>query len=175
MQLEDILFDSSRRTADMAVSAIGDNPEIFKKFLNLALADRGRYTMRAARVVQLAAGRHPGLVLPYIRDVIHKLPGFKTDGLKRSVAKLLAEQSFSLDEDTLGVLTVVCFKWLADPLEKAAMKVYAMDILYKVALLYPEIKPELISTIEEQFPRSTVAVVSHGKKITALLYKQKKQ
>ncbi len=105
MELEDILFDSSRRTADMAVSAIGDNPEIFKKFLDLALADRGRYTMRAARVVQLAAGRHPELVLPYIRDVIHKLPGFKTDGLKRSVAKLLAEQSFSLDEDTLGILT----------------------------------------------------------------------
>ena len=33
MELEDLLFDSSRRTADIAVNTIGSNPGLFKKML----------------------------------------------------------------------------------------------------------------------------------------------
>jgi len=52
------------------------------------------------------------------------------------------------------------------------MKVYAMEILYKVSQFYPDIQSELISTIEDQLPRSTVAVKSRGKQVLAKLYKQ---
>ncbi len=53
MDLRDLFSDSSRKTADIAVAAIGNNPEILKKVLDFALEDRGVYAMRAARVVNL--------------------------------------------------------------------------------------------------------------------------
>jgi hypothetical protein len=172
MDLEDLLFDSSRRTADIAVSAIGDNPEIFKKFLDFAMQDNGRYAMRAARVVQLASYNYPELIRPYIKEIIHKLPTFKNDGLRRNFLKILTERSLNLDEDTLWILVNVSFDYLISPSEKPAMKVYAMEILYKISQFYPDIQSELISTIENQLPRSTVAVKSRGKQVLAKLYKQ---
>lgn len=172
MDFEDLLFDSSRRTADIAVSAIGDNPEIFKKFLDFAMQDKGRYAMRAARVVQLATTNHPELIRPYIKEIIFELPAFKNDGLRRNFLKILTEPSLNLDEDTLGILVNVSFNYLVSPSEKPAMKVYAMEILCNISQFYPDIRSELISTIEDQLPRSTTAVKSRGKQVLTKLYKQ---
>jgi hypothetical protein len=172
IDLENLLFDSSRRTADIAVSLIGDYPEIFKKFLDFAIRDNGQYTMRAARVIQLACHNHPELIRPYIKEIIHILPTFKSDGLRRNFLKILTERSLNLDEDTLGILVSLSFDYLISPFEKPALKVYAMDILYKISQFCPDIRPELISTIEDQIPRSTMAVKSRGKQILSKLYKQ---
>jgi hypothetical protein len=172
MDLKDLLFDSSRRSADMAVSVIGNNPEIFRKFLDFAMQDNSRYAMRAARVIQIASHNYPELVRPYLKEIILRLPDLKNDGLKRGMAKILIERSFDHDEETLGILVATCFDWLMDPAQKPAIKVYSMEILYKVSQVYPEIKNELISSIEEQLPRSGTAVKSRGKQILAKFYKQ---
>lgn len=170
--MKDLLFDSSRRTADMAVGVIGNNPEIFKKMLDFALEDKNLYAMRAARVIQLASHNHPELVRPYLKEIIFRLPNLKNDGLKRGMAKILIERSYSHDDETLGILVSTCFDWLMSPAEKPAIKVYAMEILYKISKFYPEIQPELISSIEDQLPRSTIAVKTRGKQIIKKLYKQ---
>lgn len=171
MDLHDLLFDSSRRTADMAVSAISNNPEFFRKMLDFAMLDKAPFAMRAARVVQLASHNHPELIRNYLNEIVRKLPTFATDGLKRGFAKILTERSLDYDDETLGILVKTSFDWLMNPSEKAAIKVYAMEILYKISQFYPDIKPELISSIENQIPRSTMAVKSRGKEILAKLYR----
>ncbi len=171
IDLENLLFDSSRRTADIAVSIIGKNPQIFREFLDFALQDKGQYSMRAARVVQLSSHNHPELIRPFLKEIIHKLPTYNNDGLRRSMLKLLAERLLNTDEETKGILVSYAFETLMNPTEKPAMKVYAMDILFKISIEYPGIQPELISTIEDQIPRSTIAVKSFGKKVLKKLYK----
>jgi hypothetical protein len=172
MELKELLSDSSRRTADIAVGLIGDNPEIFKKFLEFAMEDKGPYAMRAARVVQLANKNHPELIRPYTKDIILKFNSFHNDGLRRNILKIFTERSLNPDEDSFGKLIEIGFNSLTDPAEKAAMKMYAMVILYKISQFYPEIKTELIATIENQLPRSSAAVKSGGKQILSKLYKQ---
>jgi hypothetical protein len=172
LDLEDLLFDSSRRTADIAVGLIGDNPEIFKKFLDFALDDKTPYAMRAARVVQLSSHQHPELIRPYLKEIIHKLPYLKSDGLRRGFLKIFTERSLDLDEESFGILADTTFNCLNNPAEKPAMKVYSMEILFRISDFYPEIKPELISTIENQLPHSTAAIKSAGKKLLRKLYIQ---
>ncbi len=172
MELKDLLFDSTRRTADIAVGLIGDNPEIFKKFLDFALEDKTPYAMRAARVVQLAGGRHPELLRPYTKELLRKFNSFRNDGLRRSILKIFTERSLNLDDESLGILVDIGFNCLTNPVEKPAMKMYSMVILYKISQFYPEIKPELISTIEDQMPRCSAAVKSVGRQTLAKLYKQ---
>ncbi len=172
MELEDLLFDSSRKTADIAVSIIGENPEIFKKFLDFAMLDKDQFSMRAARVIWLSAHDQPWLVKPYIREIIQKLPNFKNDGVKRCLTKMLTEQSIDQNDETLGILANSCFNWLSEPTEKAAMKVYAIEILYQISKKYPELQNELIAAIEAQMPRSASAVKNRGSKILTKLYRE---
>jgi hypothetical protein len=171
MELDDLLFDSSRKTADFAVDFIGCNHGLFKNVLDFALQDKSKFAMRASRVVCLAANRHPELIRPYINDLAAKLHTFKTDGLKRNVAKIISESSFAEHEEISGILIHTCFSWLNNPAEKSAVKVYAMDILYKATRYYPEIIPEFISTIRMQLPEATISVNSHGKKVLKKLLK----
>jgi hypothetical protein len=168
--IKDLLFDSSRKTSDVATSVVGDDPVRFKMMLDLALQDKHPYAMRAARVVNFVALKYPELIAPYINDLIRRLPKLKNDGLKRSIAKTLAEQSFEIDEDALGLLVDLCFKWLNDPQEKVALKVYSMDVLYKISQSYPDLKPELISSIENELPKSSDAVGNRSKKMLKKLY-----
>lgn len=171
-ELEEILFDSSRKTADFAVSMIGNNPEIFKIFLDFAMLDRNQFSMRAARVIYLSAHNHPELVRPFIKEIILNLPNFHNDGVKRCLTKILTERSIDQEEEILGLLVSTCFSWLSESAEKAALKVYAMEILYRISKRYPDIQAELIAAIEELMPRSAAAIRNRGEKILAKLYRE---
>ena len=61
MSLTEILFDSSRAAADMAVDVIRQKPEMFKEAYELCMAQEGKMAMRAARVVQLVSESDPEL------------------------------------------------------------------------------------------------------------------
>jgi len=172
MELEDLLVDSSKITAEMAVHTIGENPVLFKKVLDFALEDKEQYAMRAARVIHLTATSHPELIKPYLIQIIQALPGFKTNGLKRSMTRMLTEHCTEIDEESQGILIDVCFNNLMDLNEKIVLKIYSMDILYEISQQYPEIKRELISSIETQLPYSSNAFKSRGKKMIKKLYKE---
>ena len=59
MSLEEILFDSSRAAADMAVDIISQKPEMFDEAYRLCMAQNGTMALRSARVVQLVAEEYP--------------------------------------------------------------------------------------------------------------------
>ena len=170
MELEDLLFDSSRLTAEMAVHTIGKDPALFKKVLDFALENNDQYTMRAARVIHLTATNHPELIRPYLNKIIHALSGFENDGLKRSMTRILSEHCTDINEESQGILVDVCFNFLTDPDEKVALKIYSMDILYNLSQQYPDIKKELISSIENQLPYASAAIKSRGEKMMKKLY-----
>ncbi len=175
MELEDLLIDSSRITADMAVHTIGENQALFKKVLDFALEDNNQYAMRAARVIHLTATNHPELIRPYLNKIIHALSGFKNDGLKRSMTRILSEHCTELNEESHWILIDVCFNYLMDPNEKIALKIYSMDILYNISQQYPDIKKELISCIENQLPYASAAIKSRGEKMIRILRLEEKR
>ena len=172
MDLEDLFFDSSRRTVDIAVNTIGDNPEIFKKILDFALEDKERFAMRAARAIQMSVTKYPKIVRPYLKDIIGQMDKFKTGGLKRSFAKMISELDWDFDEDTLGILAETCFKWINDSNEEIAIKIYSQDILYRISEIYPELKHELITVLEHNYPHSSVAIKSRSRKMIKKLHKE---
>lgn len=172
MDLKDLLSDSSRKTIDIAVAFISDNPQRFEKVLDFAMQDEDQYAMRAARVINLVALKYPSLIQPHLSKLIINLDKFRNNGLRRGVLKTISEQPFGYDEDVLGKLVDVCFTWFNDPGEEIAVKVYALDVLYRTSTFFPEIKPELISSIENELPRASKGVHSRGLKMLATLYKE---
>ena len=172
MELEKLLIDSSKITADMAVHTIGDNPVLFKKVLDFALEDRDVFAQRASRVIQLCTSKYPHLIQPHLNEIITSLPGFQNGGLKRNVLRLLSQRTNEFTEEQQGILLDVCFKFIMNSDEKPAIKVYAMDILYDISNQYPDLKNELISTIKSQMPTASAGIKSRSQKMLKKLYKE---
>ena len=172
MDTKELFPDTSRRTADIAVSVICNNPEIFKNVLDLAFEDNGVFAMRAARALNLAAVKRPELVRPFLNDIAVKLPTFKTGGVKRCLLKTISERSFDYDENTLGLLVNICFDWVNDPQEEIAIKVYALEVLYRTSQFHPDLKPELIACIERLMPEASSGIKVRGKRYLKRLYRE---
>jgi hypothetical protein len=173
--LQELLSDSSRRSIDMAVSIVGNNVHIFKNMLDVALLDRGKLTMRAARVVNFSANQYPHLIAPYLTEIVKKLHKFKHDSLRREMTKTLAEYPGEFEDESNSILLEICFNWFLDPEEKIAIKVYTLDILYRISKIYPDLKVELISAIEQQLPYASPGMKSRSIKMLQKLYRESNQ
>ena len=97
----------------------------------------------------------------------------ESEGPRRSFLKILADVPCDLNEDQKGMLANVCFDWIQSENQPVAIKVYCMQILAGIAESEPDLKPELISVIEEQIPRGSAGIKAQGKKILKKLYKEK--
>jgi hypothetical protein len=172
MELEDLLADSSRKTAELAVNFVGNDEALFKKMLDFALLDRNHFSMRAARVIQMATAKHPELIKPFVPILVTLLSEFKVEGLRRSTLRILADYIDELTEKEDGTLMDACFKFILDFNQKPAIIVYSMDILYALSNKYPDIKPELISCIENQLPVSSAGIKSRSQKMLRKLYQE---
>jgi len=172
MELENLLFDSSKETVIRAAKLVGESPDRFKTVLDFALLDKPQFAMRATRVIDLVAEKNPDLLMPFISDIVRNISEYKTIGLKRGIARIFSEQNYNYDEDTAGRLVHTCFEWLNDPAEAIALKIYSMTILYKISNTYPDIKPELISSIENEIPKNSPAIRGRGRRILKRLYKE---
>lgn len=172
MELEVLLVDSSKITADMAVFTIGKDPILFKKVLDFALEDKDVFAQRASRVVQLCTVKFPHLIKPHLNEIITSLPGFQNGGLKRNILRLLSQRTNEFSEEQQGILLDVCYKFIMNSDEKPAIKVYSMDILYDISNQYPDLKKELISCIENQMPTASAGIKSRSKKMLKRLYKE---
>ncbi|MBN2485546.1 MAG: hypothetical protein JXB34_06205 [Bacteroidales bacterium] len=146
--IEEQLIDSSRVIADIVVTNIGKSQELFDQALALMLADKYPLSMRAARVVQLSAEKYPEMLRPHIQTLINTLLKSKIDGVKRCTLKVLLETKVFIDEEQLGELADICFRFASEPGEAIAIRAFSIDILFKVVKKYPEIKPELKAILE---------------------------
>ncbi len=170
MELEDLLVDSSKITADMAVHTIGEDPVLFQKVLDFALEDRDVFAQRASRVIQLSATKYPFLIKPHLNNIITSFPEFRNGGLKRNMLRYLSKHTKELTEEQHGILFDVCYMFLMNSEEKPSIIVYSMDILYDISNQYPDLKNELISCIENKMPTASAGIKSRSKKMLKKLY-----
>ncbi|MBI5217329.1 MAG: hypothetical protein HY958_00165 [Bacteroidia bacterium] len=172
MDFQELLVDSSRLIADIAEKQICDNPQFFGPLLRFAMQDKDEYSMRAARVVEMAVGKKPKLIKPFLGEVIEKLPRFKVDGVKRSLLKIFTEYLDIVNEDQLGYLVDCCFNFLKDRYEPVAVKYYSIKILYDVSNREPDLKHELILTLETLSETEKKSIIHESKRVLKRLYKE---
>lgn len=173
MDLKDLLCDSGRKTVDMGAAFVGADEDRFRTMLDFALEDEDQYAMRASRVINQVALDHPHLIRPYLPGLARDLGSYKNEGLRRGLLKTISEHPLDCYDEELGLLVDLCFRWFQDSTQAPAIKVYALEILFRVSVFIPEIREELISSIENEIPRATGGVSSRSKKILNILYKER--
>jgi len=148
---------------------VGDSEEKFLKLLKLSLNEKDPLAWRAGWILDGSDEQHPGLASNHISKIIQKLPYVESTGTLRCLLRLLSR--YKISEDDQGLLIDLCFSYMVSELYPVAVKVHAMQIIYNHVLLYPELKDELVTVIEDQVENNSVAFQSRGKRIISQLEK----
>ncbi|MBN1791548.1 MAG: hypothetical protein JW830_13690 [Bacteroidales bacterium] len=158
------LSDSSRLLADLTASMVYDNPALLKPLIELSCGDSGPLPQRASRVVSICCCRFPELFKPYCSDVIRNLESLRSEGARRNFLLILAEAPVKLTKKDKSLLINLGFDFMTGNFS-IAVKVYSMEILYKLSLEMPDIGVELSNLIENSLADSSPGYQSRGMKI----------
>lgn len=157
-----------RGHADRLVDILKQRPDFFDNMVSIYLANEEPVSRRAAWALDLYTEAHPELLIPIIELIVSHLPTFEHDGMKRHSLRMLARSP--LPKENSGQLISQAFNFLLSPVETPAVKVHAMEILYNASLVEPDIRQELIDSIEWRFQEESAGVRSRGEKILKRLY-----
>ncbi len=138
---------SERAVAELAAAVIATDRQSFDTMLGFCFTEKYPVSMRAARAIQLCCEKDAGFLLPQIETVIPRALAYPVEGVKRSFLKLLGEGIGLYQLEDPGFLADACFRLLADPGQKPAIRIYSMNILLRLAATEPELGRELEEVI----------------------------
>ena len=153
----------------MLAKEIGENQERFDELIAIMLSADPLTAPRAAWVASHCANMHPWLVTKHLIHLIQNLQNPVHDAIKRNTLRMV--RYMEIPEDMMGLTTDVCFKFMDSEKEPIAVKVYAMDVLFRIIEKFPEMKEELKITIKDQLPFGSAGFRNRGAKILKMLDK----
>lgn len=154
---------SSEDIKQAAIYAIS-TPARFKALMECFLSTQYRLVQRAAGTLNHAARLKPELLQPWLPVITEQLLKKDTpDVVVRNCVRIL--ENYDLPEPLHGPLMQACFEWVAAPGTAVAIKAFSLTLLHRLSLLYPDIQPELLLLINEQWETATAAFRSRAKKI----------
>lgn len=161
---ETILAGHSKKQMDKIVKWIGQSQDRFDELVKLFLGNEYRVTQRAAWPLSYCVIKHPSLVNKHFGKLIKNLKKEDLhDAIKRNTVRFL--QHVEIPKRYHGEIMNICFDYVQSPTEAIAVKAFSLGILEKLLKIYPDIKQELKTIIEEQWEMETAAFRSRAKKI----------
>lgn len=153
---------SKGKAVSMAHSLLNDI-ESMNQILSFCQLNEPKLSARASWVFQeMVKLKHP-VNSSQLRSVIELLQHSSIDGVKRNF--LSALQLLEIPEEVIGELSDYCFSVLLSSKETVAVKVYAMQIAANACKRYPELKSELLSCIEMEMSKNTIAFFARAKRV----------
>lgn len=170
-----ILAEASKANSLKIAHWIGNDPKRFAALIDLFLHDEYRVVQRAAWIMSIVAEEQPNLLKPHLKAMLDRM---SDEGIpvavKRNVVRVL--QFMPTPEELQGEVMDYCFRFLEDPQETVAVRVFSMTVLANLAQQYPDIKKEIILLIEDQLREGAqAAFISRGKKTLKLLQAKPKK
>jgi len=148
---------------EVYIREVGRSAGNFESLLEMSLREKDPLAWRAAWILDGSAEKHPELAVSHIPGIIRELPGITSTGVIRSLLRLLCR--YEIPEEEQGLLIDLCFGYMVSELYPVAIKVHAMQIIYNHVLLYPELKGELRTVIEDQIIHNSIGFKSRGMRI----------
>jgi len=148
---------------DLLIAEVIKSKSHFETLLQLALHEKDPLAWRACWVLDGSDEFRPGMARKHIPQIVQALPQLESKGSLRSLLRLLSR--YDIPEEEQGLLIDLCFSCLVSELYPVAVKVHAMQIIYKHVLLYPELKDELVAVIEDQIANNSIGFKSRGSRL----------
>jgi len=146
----------------IAESAIG-NSEILKKLLEYSFSDDRKLAFRASWTLTKVFDKYPGIIssdMPVMIDALDKLDN---ESVQRSFLRIISLSDINkISARQHGILADHCFELLKSGFSAIAVKAYSMEIIYKLAMIYPELANELSATISMLQGEGSAGILARG-------------
>ena len=145
-----------------------DNPNYLAELFQLFWENDKTITQRASWVIIIISVWKPKILKPFVEEMILTLQkeGIN-DSIRRNTVRILAE--FPIPIHMEGIITELCFNYLNNNTIPVAIQVFSMTILERMVEKHPDLKEELIASIEMGMEFGSAGYRSRGGKILARL------
>jgi 8-oxo-dGTP diphosphatase len=149
----------------VAMSAI-ENPAIFLKLLEYSHSTDKKLAFRASWTLTKVCDKFPEIIYPYLTQLVDSLGQINNESTLRSFLRIISLSDLKkISNRHHGILTDFCFNSLNSGLSAIAIKAYSMEILFRLALIYPELANELSTSIRILMEDGSAAITSRGQMI----------
>ena len=125
-------------------TVIADN-RLFNQLFQLIFSGDHRLAWRSCWIIDIASEEFPDLIADKLSEIIDGFLTTKNSSLKRHFTRILCR--YQIPDEYLGAIVNRSFDLLA-PSEPAAVRVFAMQLLFNISQELPDLKGELISVFE---------------------------
>lgn len=148
---------------DLLIREVIKSESHFNTLLQLALHEKDPLAWRASWILDGSDEQKPGLADNYLTEIVKALPDLESKGSLRSLLRLLCR--YDIPEEEQGMLIDLCFSYLVSELYPPAVKAHAMMIIYNHVLIYPELKDEFVTVMEDQIANNSVGFKSRARNL----------
>lgn len=119
--------------------------KLFNQLFQLIFSGDHRLAWRSCWIIDIASEERPDLLSDKLSLIIGGFLSTEDRSLKRHFTRILCR--YQISEEDQGAIVNRSFELLA-PSEPAAVRVFALQLLFNISLVVPDLKRELISVIE---------------------------
>lgn len=167
---EEVLKEHSKKQVLKIAAWIGTDKDRFRQFLFLFLNDEYRVVQRISWVLSIVAEEHPELVEKNIGKIIKRLDSENIHtAVKRNIIRVL--QFLNIPVKYRAIVFDHCINYITDPKETIAVRCFSMTVAAGIVKQYPELKSELVQTINLLMKDSTPGLKSRARKVLKELEK----
>jgi 8-oxo-dGTP diphosphatase len=153
----------TREAEFLAVSA-SENPALLGKIFEYSFSDDQKLSFHASWALSKTCDRFPEVITPFLARLVDSLENVKNQSVERSFLRVASMADLGeLDSRHLGILADHCFASLRSGFSAIAIKAYSMEILYKLAMIYPDLSKELADTINMLTGEGSAGIIAKGK------------
>jgi 8-oxo-dGTP diphosphatase len=146
----------------VATSAI-ENPAILQKLLEYSYSKDKKLAFRASWTLTKVCDKYPEIIYPFLIEIIEGLDKLNIESVQRSFLRIISLSDLEkISQKHHGILADYCFKSLNSGFSAIAIKAYSMEIIYRLAIIYPELANELSATINIIQGEGSAGVVARG-------------
>jgi len=154
---------STKEVEWVATSAI-ENSVIFHKLLDYSYSSDPKLAFRSSWTLSKVCDRFPELIYPHLTRIIEGLKGINNESAQRSFLRILSLTDFKQINPKLhGILADHCFQALNSGFSAIAIKAYSMEILYRLAVIYPELANELSASVNMLQGEGSAGIKARGR------------
>jgi len=158
---EELLRNYSSALIRSIVSDIGNNPAKFADLTSLLSDNDPLISQRAAWPLSYVIENHPNIALPHIPVFMDLLTQRRHVAVKRNI--LRGFQFVNIPDEYLGTILDICYSFIRSVKEGIAVRAFAMTVVANACKIYPDLKHELIITLEALVDDETPGIRSRAR------------
>lgn len=149
---------------DWVAMSAAENPEILRQLFYYSDGKDYRLAFRASWILSKLCDRKPEVLLPWLPVIIKRVRHTTNESVERSFLRILSLQDLSrLNQHDQGLIADHCFRALNSGFSAIAVKAYSMEIIYKLAVIYPDLANELSACVNMLHGEGSAGIKARGR------------